>query len=307
MSLCQISETAAFLYKLNGNRKGLFRQWLDSLTTEPRISWYPSCGRDAHDILYFREKYFVEKNIRPVVKQPDIYIHTDYIGDELDLPFTSGSDIYFQDKHTTIKVKWVEQLDNLNLPFHQELIVGKPTKGANRVYALMLQISSHRLGEYEVPMLYCIVENTAFFVEEILRNKVTLSHISRVNYGGGLGGGSVNDGFWMLHNLKTVKCELFVTDNHYNRADNHAEVELYPELLVAEEAFFSKAGVCNSEYKEQLIKTIKEEIDRGFRPDLACQDDYSLIYAMPFEDWSAAGFHSAFWYNIKCLVRLNME
>jgi hypothetical protein len=45
------------LYKINGNRTGEFKKFLDGINGEPRITWYPSAGEDFRALLYLDPSY----------------------------------------------------------------------------------------------------------------------------------------------------------------------------------------------------------------------------------------------------------
>lgn len=103
-----------FLEHLNGENRGAFRRWLDGLSGEPRIAWYPSSGGDFRDLLYLHGNYAKlspPSEIEP--PPPDLYLHTDY---SPGFSGFSGGQKLHEDTRTTIKVREVEELPRLSLP-----------------------------------------------------------------------------------------------------------------------------------------------------------------------------------------------
>lgn len=100
-----------------------------------------------------------------------------------------------------------------------------------RVVFLEVDVQSNVLGDFYCPVLYAFVENAAFCAEKILPQEGRFSHVVRVRYGGGAGGGGKSTGLWLLNILTKVKCEVFVSDGALNRQSGDERVyELYPAL-----------------------------------------------------------------------------
>ncbi|MFM7758156.1 MAG: hypothetical protein ACKO6J_04405, partial [Crocinitomicaceae bacterium] len=63
----------------NGNRRGLFKQFLASFSGNPRIAWYPSAGEDFRALMYLNDAFSLRepcKGIEPAA--PDLFLYTDY-------------------------------------------------------------------------------------------------------------------------------------------------------------------------------------------------------------------------------------
>ncbi len=286
-----------FLNHLNGSNNGKFKQWLDGHRGNLRMAWYPSCGHDMRDLLYMRDGYYLLSGIEPV-PQPDLYIHTDYILGSL-LKGKFDVNVWFKDARTTMTVKWYEQLPSLNVPFHQEFVDFRQDEFYNQVHVVMMEVVSNKLGRYEVPVILCCVENTAFFATEILENKVTLTHICRIRYGTGLGGAK-NDGFWMAYCLRNVGCELFITDNHYTRPHERSEVRIFPAIKAAEDRIFAQLPPVSLTQRVAIINRIRADLSDGLHVVHECHDVYRLINnkqrmvgRCPLDR-----FDAAYWYKV---------
>ncbi|GAB4176030.1 MAG: hypothetical protein Kow00108_11290 [Calditrichia bacterium] len=234
------------LYHLNGNKNGIFKNWLDQFEGEPRIAWYPSAGEDFRDLLYLNPTY-TGLNPAPIdePKHPDIFIHTDYF------PWKRSSfldnKILYEDDRTKIIVREIEELPKVNLPLDQE-IVDFPQKNiaSDRVIFMEIGIESGVLGQFNAKLIYVFAENEAFCAKKILPNDGKISHIIHVRYGGGLGGGGKASGIWLLNILQKVNCEVFITSGIRPRqSGDEAAYRLYPEL----------AGDEKNDYLE-VIRTI---------------------------------------------------
>jgi len=219
------------LYNLNGTNSGAFRKWLDNFKGEPRIAWYPSAGEDFRDLLYLHPKFSeIEPASKPEPQPPDIFLHTDYF------PWSTSTFLdnrtIHQDDHTTVSVKFIEELPRCNLPLDNQIVnFREGSHATGRVLFLEIGIQSNILSDFTSPVIYAFVENAAFCAEKILPHKGRLSHIVHVRFGGGCGGGGHSTGIWLLNILQKVKCEVFVSDSHYNRQSGDEMVyRLYPSL-----------------------------------------------------------------------------
>ncbi len=217
------------LQALNGNNTGKLAEYLKTLDRDPRIAWYPSSGEDFRDLLFLHKSYNDENISGKVPEPPEFFIHTDYFpwstSTFLDTP------IIHDDHRTKITVTALEELPGLNLPLDKEIVAFDGSHATGKVLYLELQVESNRFGSFTARLIYAFVENEAFCARVALPNAGRLSHVVRVVYGSGFGGGYAT-GIWLQNILPRVGCEVFVTDDrHYSwsRGDIEA-VRLYPEL-----------------------------------------------------------------------------
>jgi hypothetical protein len=219
------------LNNLNGNRRGLFKQFLDSFSGNPRIAWYPSAGEDFRALMYLNDAFSRRepcKGIEPAA--PDLFLYTDYF------PWTFSqflrTPILYRDERTTIEIIDMERLPNVNLPLHEEL-VHFPEGGDFNDQALFMyvRVRSSVFGEFVRPVLYVFAENETFYAAKMRRFQAQISHVIHVRYGGGYGGGGNSAGAWLLNVLKDLHCELFITDGHHHwqNGDDFA-LTLCPEI-----------------------------------------------------------------------------
>lgn len=221
------------LKSLNGSKNGLLKSFINKYDNgqEPRIAWYPSAGTDFRALLYTSAKYAAlnpASNNEP--KPPDIFIFTDYWGFEyssfLDTP------LIFEDENTKITVISSELLPDLVLPRPDEIVSYPETNSvSNKVAYLNVQVESDELGIIEIPVIYAFVVNEEFMSKVIIPNNGKLSHIIKIRYGGGLGGGGKVRGNWILHLLNKVGCELLICDNsHINGSKDEIVFANYPNI-----------------------------------------------------------------------------
>lgn len=201
---------------LNGNNKGAFHSFLQNFTPEntPTICWYPSAGTDFRSLLYLSPAY---AKLHPATQTesafPDLFIFTDYF------PYSSSdfldSRLIFEDEHTKIVVESFERLPNLNTTLDNGIVKYLEIEPhLNVVVFLQLKITSHQLGEYSVPVIYAFVENESFCSTVLLEQKATISHIIRIRYGGGCGGGGNCEGNWIYNVLPSLQSSIIITDNY---------------------------------------------------------------------------------------------
>jgi len=233
--------------------------WLQSKSC-PRIAWYPSAGHDVRDLLYLNQRYVEAEfanfeNPEAAPSAPDIYLHTDYSHAFLDAILEAG--VLFEDEHTEIEILKSEELPKCPLDRAPELITDPERNPASdRVFFLELEVRSGRrperqLGTWKVPMLYAFVENTAFCCERMLALHAQISHIVRIRYGGGFGGGRAN-GTWILNTLSKLQCEVFIceiptdgeADIHCSIAGDDYARRRYP-ILDLEDPSFANAEVIH--------------------------------------------------------------
>lgn len=227
------------LYFLNGSKRGLFRRWLDGFEGDPRIAWYPSSGEDFNDLLYLNPKFWKDcaPQSTPFPPAPDIFLHTDYF--PFGQPqFLRTREIVFDgttfdgSEKPTLRVKSVETLPRRDLTLDCDIVIA-PDGGlaTGRAVYLEIEIHSESIGEFTAPVVYVFAENAAFCAECALPQIGRFSHIVHVRYGGGIGGGGHSTGIWVLNVLRQLRCEVFVTDSHYQRQSGDERIyELFPSL-----------------------------------------------------------------------------
>lgn len=182
-------------------------------------------------MLYTSEKY---AELNPASgkepKSPDIFIFTDYWG----LEYSSFLDtpLIYEDENTKITVVSSELLPDLVLLRPADIVVYPELNSvSNKVAFLNVRVESDELGTFEVPVIYAFVVNEEFMSKVIIPNNGKLSHIIKIRYGGGLGGGGKVRGNWILHLLSKVGCELLICDNsHINGSKDEIVFVNYPNL-----------------------------------------------------------------------------
>lgn len=203
------------LKDLNGQKSGKLNHLINSLCDQPKIAWYPSAGEDFRALLYLHDNFTkIAPSDRAEPKMPDIFLFTDYYPWQHST-FLDRAKIY-NDGRTTIEVKHIEELPQLHLPMHSELVhFPEGSTATDRAVFMNVKVSSDKLGTYSFPVIYAFAENESFFCNKIIPSNATLSHILHIRYGGGCGGGGNASGAWLLHILNIVRCQVFVTDDHH--------------------------------------------------------------------------------------------
>lgn len=241
------------LLELNGRNDGAFRKWLSSFTGEPRIAWYPSAGEDFRDLLYLHPKFAeLRPASKPEPRSPDIFLHTDYFpwstSTFLDTP------VIHSDDRTSIFIKSMEELPCRDLPLDEQIVAfPNGSHATGRVLFLELNVGSHLLGDFSVPVIYGFVENAAFCARVALPQEARFSHIIHVRFGGGCGGGGLSSGTWLLNVLPQLHCEVFITDGHYAKGQGRQSGDertyaRYPSLAGSEDdSQFESIRVVHSE------------------------------------------------------------
>ena len=199
------------LNKLAGAGSTLLRQWLKDNPDEPRIAWYPSSGEDFRDLLFLHPSY---RTIHPSFvaepNAPTLFLHTDYLGGPSRPLFNSS--VVYQDDRTCIHVLAKEELPNLELPVHQDLVAfPNGSSATHRVVFAVLHVFSNRLGAFKCPLLYAFVENSAFCSQCLLPQRAKISHIVQVCYGHGLGGGRASPA-WLPTQIERLGVETYASD-----------------------------------------------------------------------------------------------
>jgi len=216
---------------LNGNCKGNFSKYLEELDREPNIAWYPSAGSDFLALMYLSQKYsekgFLSYNLELF---PEIFLFTDYYPWS-DLEFLD-SPVLFEDHRVLIKLKSVEELPRLELPVDPEIAyLPKGGVATGRVLFLEVTVESEILGKLVFPVVYACVMNEPFCSKVLLAQNSKIAQIIHIRYGGGVGGGGLASGVWILNVLKRLKCEVFITSAHYPlQYGDKAAYRLYPNL-----------------------------------------------------------------------------
>jgi hypothetical protein len=179
----------------------------------PTLCWYPSAGTDFRSLLYLSPAY---AKLHPASQTesvfPDLFIFTDYF------PYSSSdfldSRLIFEDEHTKIVVESIERLPNLHTTLDNEIVDFLEIEPhLNVVVFMQLKVTSLQLGEYTVPVIYAFVENESFCSTVLLDQKATISHIIRIRYGGGCGGGGNCKGNWIYNVLPSLQSSIVITDN----------------------------------------------------------------------------------------------
>ena len=222
--------TQGFLKQLNGKNSGIFNQFIENNyhNDNLQIAFYPSSFRDFRALLYLSEAY--RESVSPKLEKlssPDLFIYCDYMPWEESHEWLQAA-ILFQDENTTIRVINSEWLPNLSfhsgfVPLVQSELVTSTGNSilANRVKFFNLEIQSNQLGTFCKPLLYVFAINEMFFRSYIARCRPTISHVIKVRYGSGLGGGGKATGMWLRHVLGFMNTKYLITDDqsYYNEAD----------------------------------------------------------------------------------------
>lgn len=216
---------------LNGNNNGKFKKYLEKLSDNPCIAWYPSAGEDFRALLYLNPEF---SRLNPATQVetlfPEIFIFTDYF------PWTFStfldSKIVHDDGRTKITVNTIEELPGLGLPIDDEIVdFTEGSVATGKVLFLELIVESNVLGKRKYPLIYAFVENEPFCSKILLTQKSTISHIIHIRYGGGCAGGGHSSGIWLLNVLKRLNCKVFISDGHYFLQEgDKAAYKLYPNL-----------------------------------------------------------------------------
>lgn len=223
------------LLSLNGSNRGAFYQWLSKHKGNPRIAWYPSAGEDLRDLLYLSSSFAQRMPAMAIEPSPpDLFLHTDYF------PWSTSSfldsNFVYQDSRTTVLIKSIEELPRYNLPLDSKIVdFPDGSHATGRVLFLQIEVSSHVLGNFSVPLIYAFIENSVFCSQCIIPNGGKISHVIHIRYGGGCGGGGKSSGIWLLNILRNIECECFVTDGHcHTQSGDERAMEIYPNLAATE-------------------------------------------------------------------------
>lgn len=226
--------SVALLRHLAGSSDNLLNRWLDALTVDPRIAWYPSAGQDFRDLLFLGGGYaqrFAGSEADP--PPPNIFIHTDYFPWETST-FLDGP-VLWSDERTEVTAIAVEELPMLDLPLEGRLVrFPGGSSATGRAVAMHVRVESSVLGVFTRPVVYCFVENAAFCALKVLRHQARLTHVVQVRMGGGCGGGGRSQGAWLRPLLGALRTEVLVSDGHNEvGAGDEAAFRMFPELAKA--------------------------------------------------------------------------
>lgn len=206
-----------FLEKLNGSNNGEFKKFIEQ-NKNPRIAWYPSAGKDFRPLLFLQENYLTLNpplGFEPAL--PDIFIFTDQYPLPDNLEETNH---LFLDRRTTVTIEHMEWLPNLGRSRHNESIHFQYRDDS--VVFLKIRLESDILGTIIYPVLYVCTLNESFCCN-LLRQRVSISHIILVRYGG--------TGSWLSNVLQPLNCELFISDRrHECQEDLYYEQSVCPDI-----------------------------------------------------------------------------
>lgn len=221
------------------------------------IAWYPSADADFRDIMYLSEAYYDLKGIKGIT-EPSLFIHSDY---QPHLRFEEGEVHNY--RNTSILFKHVEELRKIKFSSHpKEIINNEPDQDLyGRVILIKLEINSKKLGVIEKDLIYIIAENEALFGDYFLKKKTEISHLIRVRYGGGCGGGGHSKGTWLENAVSILNTKYFIA----NKAEEEGE---------------------GDRSAKQLYPVLNKEIEL----------EKELIYTIPSDSWSEYG-EVEIWYN----------
>jgi hypothetical protein len=204
------------LQKLAGSQIGLFSGFINQFSQCPRIAWYPSAGRDFRPLLYLNDRITSLIPGEPV--RPDLFLFTDYFP-KRESDFLQPGIIY-SDRYTTVRIRNVEKLPIITIPLHHEIVYNIEGSTFNGTFIFM-DLSIDSIGNDGIvttvnyPVLYGFVENESFYMEYLKKYDAQISHLIRVRYGGGLGGGGHASGQWLRYALCQLQCEIFINDGDY--------------------------------------------------------------------------------------------
>lgn len=203
------------LKHLNGTRFGKLKEFIENFDGEPKIAWYPSAGEDLGGLRFLHPNFlnkYPGSQLDPA--PPDIFLFTDYF------PWQNStfldSRLIDAGNRTYIHVEHIEELPKLYLkPLHWELVdFPEGSIATDRAIYLEIKIDDFELGAMHFKVIYAFAENETFFCKKMLPNNAKISHVIHKRYGGSGGGGGKTWGAWLMHALKLMKCEMYISDNH---------------------------------------------------------------------------------------------
>lgn len=205
----------------------IWSTFVESLSEDPNVLWYPSSGTDCRPIVQFSIPHKVaNKNIEEL---PDLFVYTDYMG--MNYSIEEGK-ILFESKWAKITIR-----EKLNLSWKQDFYYSaqKPFKTFGRnipeseeflrrftdfptylprrktLFLLPIEVQSEILGTFTRPVLYILMESMNFLCEILLKNKIEASHLVKVRDGAGLGGNGKSAAHIYLF-LSALKTKYLIAD-----------------------------------------------------------------------------------------------
>ncbi len=218
---------------LNGNRRGLFKQFLASFSGTPRIAWYPSCGEDFEVLKYLNRNFSSlnpSQEIEP--EHPDLFLFTDVC-------MTRRFDVLNENvlfSKTNIEIKTIEHeiLPELNLSYQEGMLHMSPSIDFNKVVYLKVRMIDADCGIMDFHVLYVYAENFDFYRKVLKPCKAKFSHVIKVRYG--ISGNNIqSQGAWILHLLNDLGCELFITDGLTEGRNSDTEDSFYEDGIYDKE------------------------------------------------------------------------
>jgi hypothetical protein len=243
--------------------------WTDFIArfgeTQGRICYYPSAGGDFRPLVYqqimgienlgllaadrqvMRQSLFEEiepPTIRNTYEAPDLWIMSDYRGDQLDAWLESG--LIHQDERIEIRILSHTELQprahHYKRSPDRRYVSRRRTPLTGRVFYLRLAVTNATIGTVEADVLYFCVENVHLISRFLLSERIPVSHVVWVRDGSALGGGYLRHDF-VVHLLPSFQTQwLFVGDSDL-RSYSPEKVEWPTELLSIKRALKGAAPV----------------------------------------------------------------
>ena len=161
----------------------------NSLADNPNILWYPSAGKDFHDVLELIPERFETHQLEEL---PDLFIHTDYRPDGINDDWLHVDEVLYSDSRTKVRVvtKYELQLEPRLRYFPDHSYIHSQAYDKPIIYLLDICIESNQYSISNKTVLYFLFENINFLDEIILKNKILISHIVKISDGSSFGGGN---------------------------------------------------------------------------------------------------------------------
>lgn len=243
--------------------------WTDFIArfgeTQGQICYYPSAGGDFRPVVYqqlagteklgllaadrkvMKQSLFEEtetSTIRNTYKAPDLWILSDYRGDQLDTWLESG--LIHHDERLEIRILSHTELQprahHYERSPNRRYVSGRRTPLTGRVFYLRLAVTNANIGTVEADVLYFCIENVHLISRFLLNERIPVSHVVWVRDGSALGGGYLRHDF-VVHLLPSFQTQwLFVGDSDL-RSYSPQKVEWPTELLRIKRALRGAAPV----------------------------------------------------------------
>lgn len=178
------------LQNINGKNNGIFKSWLDNFSesSQPEISWYPSCNNNFRNLLLLQNVYldnYLNKEDNWV--SPDLFIYTDSDTEMFNTLFPESkitrftspisnfesllleyADIsgwyLFEDDSMSVRVKKVENLteqhtvQNSDSEISTNVILNK----SNHIYFFVLEVTGNDIKCFDAHVIFANCENQLF-------------------------------------------------------------------------------------------------------------------------------------------------